>query len=487
MKKYRFQSYVLFITASALLCSLSCQTFKSREIIKPVLIKYPAHAQKMWALSTCAIINESNNERHDLLGGCLRTKKKIESWKKSLKKWWGVNCREDLLNTLDNLEKNGHSQQFKALGNYISSLTSDQLLAFQVRYSNQPEQANKIRIVLEHYHLFGEKSLLGWDLSRYISLCGWGYVVGYLSEDEAWEKLMPVAIRLQQSFDSWEDFGLNYTVGREFWSYNIKLKEGQKRRAIYKKMCTSLESSWNIVPWDLDLTPGFDDNTAVYENVFRNDDVEVLLRKAKTSAWEDNRNYLVSEAYLQSTLRVNPNHDEALRFYADILRRQGRTDKALVLINKSLAINPKRSIEYSTKAGILDKSGEEAKAISVVHTCIEESEGDITMCYVALKDIYMNNGDYESAINCLKEHLKQLGLQGENDKLFSEKSKNFTIASFLLTISDIYQYRLHDPQRALKNTERALFYIPKRCALKKRALDNIKTLKCCLGEPIESP
>ena len=99
------------------------------------------------------------------------------------------------------------------------------------------------------------KSILGWDYARYVSLCGWGYVVGFMTEDEAWERIMPVAITLQDTFDSWEDLGRNHVLGREFWSWQSTQSRGELTKKAYKKLCTHTGSPWRRISWDLDLSP----------------------------------------------------------------------------------------------------------------------------------------------------------------------------------------------------------------------------------------
>lgn len=75
--------------------------------------------------------------------------------------------------------------------------------------------------MLKYKDEFGEKSIAAWDYDRYISLCGWGYIAGYLSEEEAWQRIMPAARLLQKTFESWIDLGKNHVVGREFWSWGL--------------------------------------------------------------------------------------------------------------------------------------------------------------------------------------------------------------------------------------------------------------------------
>lgn len=219
----------------------------------------PNHEQKMWALATCAVLTERNRGRHDLLGGCERTERNIEAWQGSLREWWGIEGRADLFETLFWLQSGGHRRQFDGLGKHITSLSPDELAAFKEEVSGDVEKSNNIDVVMKHYAECGEKSILGWDYVRYVSLCGWGYVVSYLSEDEAWERIMPVARQLQGKFDSWEDLGKNYMIGRQYWSAIQTTEQGDLFNEAFDTLHTSPSSPWKKISWDLDLTPTYAD------------------------------------------------------------------------------------------------------------------------------------------------------------------------------------------------------------------------------------
>lgn len=215
----------------------------------------PTEDQKKWALATCAILAESNSDRHGILGGCERTPKNIERWKKSLREWWNVHDRADLLRTLEWIENGGHRRDFDKFGAYVSSLSPASLEEMRNKVGQRIETRNKIDIAVRHYAQLGPKSITGWDYGRYVSLCGWGYVVGYLSEDEAWRRIMPVARTLQKTFDSWEDLGKNYLIGRQFWSHKQTDNHGDEMTRVYRKLCAEQISPWHLYPWRLDLSP----------------------------------------------------------------------------------------------------------------------------------------------------------------------------------------------------------------------------------------
>jgi hypothetical protein len=200
--------------------------------------------QKGWALATSAILTEANEQRHDLLAGGRPTAAEVATWKASLREWWGVRNRNDLLRTLVWVEAAGHRRRFEKMGASLPSGSGS---------DRDPDYARQMALVRTHYARLGKKSLLGWDYGRFVSLCRWGYLVGYLSEDEAWQWIMPKARELQKTFDSWADLGENYLIGREFWSLQETATQGWRYRAAYQRLLTNPDSPWVRIPWTLEL------------------------------------------------------------------------------------------------------------------------------------------------------------------------------------------------------------------------------------------
>jgi hypothetical protein len=213
----------------------------------------PNNEQKMWALAACAVLTESNRNRHDLLGGVTRTERNIKNWKEVLEEWWGIENRIDLFESLQWLQADGHRADFNEIGAYVTSLKPEELEHLREEAEGDPELLNKIAVSKKNYAVLGDKSILAWDYSRYISLCGWGYITGYLSEEEAWELILPVAVMLQEAFDSWEDLGSNHVLGRRFWSLEHTRRRGEITQEAFDKLCTDPSSPWLQIPWNLDL------------------------------------------------------------------------------------------------------------------------------------------------------------------------------------------------------------------------------------------
>jgi TPR repeat protein len=203
-------------------------------------------SKKYWPLAASALVMELNGRRHDLLGGQMPTPENVRSELWNLYCWWGVISRDSLLEQLDWLEKEGHRKGFEEIARMADSMTDaerDKLMS----------DNSKVAYVVNNKKELGAKSLISWDYSRYILLCRWGYLAGYLTEDEAWAKIMPAARLLQKTFISWEDLGKNYLAGREYWSESETEKSGNNIREAFETLRTNKISPWKLCSWSVDL------------------------------------------------------------------------------------------------------------------------------------------------------------------------------------------------------------------------------------------
>ncbi len=225
-------------------------------ILKGDAYQTPTSEQKNWALATCAVLAEYNGDRYNLLGGSERTPERIKFIQNILASGWGIKNREDLFKTLKWIEEGGHRKEFDNIYTLVSRLPKSEIEIVTQKVASNPEISNKLRIVLKYHNELGSKSVAGWDFVRYISLCGWGYVAGYITEEEAWKIIMPAAQLIQRTFSSWGDLGENYLIGREFWSQKQTVQRGQRMRECYRQLLLDPASPWFSIPWSISLAPG---------------------------------------------------------------------------------------------------------------------------------------------------------------------------------------------------------------------------------------
>jgi len=202
-----------------------------------------------WALATSALLTASNRERHDLLGGSERTEAEIQRTRDLLNRWWDVRDRERLLQSLEWVKQRGHRSEFAQFVAEISRRTAAEVAAIQADPRLPEETRQRLILVVREHARLGSKGLLGWDYARYVSLCRWGYLVGYLSEKEAWSRIMPAAQRVQATFDSWRELGENYLIGREFWSPAEMTSTGPRYRDALRQLLSDPQSPWVRLPW----------------------------------------------------------------------------------------------------------------------------------------------------------------------------------------------------------------------------------------------
>jgi predicted Zn-dependent protease len=192
---------------------------------------------------------------HDRLAGLDLTPGNIERTRRLLQDWWGVADRHSLLASLKWIEESGHRARFALWGAWLAVLAPDERKALASRRQKDFELHQTLGVVETHHQRLGSKSLVGWDFSRHINVCRWGYAAGYLSEAEAWAKIAPAARTLRHTFTSWRELGENYLIGRQFWSPEEHFRSGNLFRMAFDRLLSDPHSPWNRVPWDLDLGP----------------------------------------------------------------------------------------------------------------------------------------------------------------------------------------------------------------------------------------
>ena len=228
--------------------------FKEHKIFTESIKQKPVAGAKGWALGCAAMLIERNHGRHDILATGEITLQEVAIQRRLLRTWWDVKNRNDLLDTLDWLDnRGGHRKDFERIGKSFCDLSEEEFQSRVAQCGNDMEKKQELIIARKYYKQLGDKSIKGWDYTRYIAVCRWGYTSGYIREKEAWDKIMPAASKLQKTFDSWEDLGQNYIIGRQFWSYSQTQSSGHLFTETFERLKNNPESPWNKYPWDMNL------------------------------------------------------------------------------------------------------------------------------------------------------------------------------------------------------------------------------------------
>jgi tetratricopeptide (TPR) repeat protein len=219
---------------------------------------------KRWALGCSALLFMENKlGSKSLLGGL---PERVVSQKRSLKSWWGVDDRTSLLAILKYQVREGHNFKWHEMCRAANSgmLTAAPAAGWQ----SQSDMDTKVELVKKYGTAFGERGLSAWDLSRYICLCRWGYQCGYITEDEAWQLIMPVAAKIQATCKGWNYLGTEYLIGRRFWSNSQYLKSEKSYSWLKHRLLHSPDSTWVQFAWNIPLNCQ-GDNATIYRAIDR--------------------------------------------------------------------------------------------------------------------------------------------------------------------------------------------------------------------------
>ncbi|MDP2315096.1 MAG: DUF1266 domain-containing protein [Pseudomonadota bacterium] len=196
-----------------------------------------ATPSQRWALALAAVLTELNQGFHHELGGWGAGDHTAGWCRNALSNFWGVTDAESFRNTTDWLWNEGHRAEVQRL---LETLGPD-----------PRADDDKMALVRANKSLLEGKSLLAWDLGRYVAVVGWGRWAGYVSEREAWRMIHEAALWVQRTFKSWREYGRHYEFGRYYWSG----EDDARCEAILTKLTKDPDSPWMQLDWKLALGP----------------------------------------------------------------------------------------------------------------------------------------------------------------------------------------------------------------------------------------
>jgi hypothetical protein len=196
------------------------------------------------------VVFERNGLAHDWLGGGKPTPEAAADAKSTLEKSWDIETTDHLLQQLEWLEHGGHVADFEKSFREVGKLSEKDLDAKAARFDDADDRA-VLKARWRHAARVAKfkGGLAGWDLSRYVALCRWGYAAGYLTQEEAWKRMDKVVKDLQKAYTSWEELGEAYCIGYECW----KGASNEATVKAFDKLKSAADSPWRSTPWKLKL------------------------------------------------------------------------------------------------------------------------------------------------------------------------------------------------------------------------------------------
>lgn len=235
------------LTGILLLGTTGCtaqQTVAGQEKLTP---------QMLWINGTYAVLTELNGGDYRLLGGMQATEANKQRKIDSLKESWNITDSASAQQTINWLLTEGHRTEYASLMRSMeqdgySALSSQALAKALADRFDDADTASSLARSYEQYKKSGPNTIDAWDYCRAVSLCGWYYIAGYYSKQEAYNQSLEIASILQARFSSWDELMDSYFYGYEFWSQ----ESSDERRKVYEKIKQRDDSPYRL-DWNLPL------------------------------------------------------------------------------------------------------------------------------------------------------------------------------------------------------------------------------------------
>jgi nitrate reductase NapE component len=171
----------------------------------------PADEQtKLWIIASTGILTIENRDSFTEF----KSNIPLEIQKNLLDEWWGITDEESAIGTMEWLLYEGQRSEIE----YVKDLLSKEEVDYNKEYLYpNGERISEFNISLTNNSLM-DKDMSAWDLVRVIQIARWSLNAGYISEDTALRFSYYSAINLQRKYDSWEEMGNIYILGRQYWS-----------------------------------------------------------------------------------------------------------------------------------------------------------------------------------------------------------------------------------------------------------------------------
>ncbi|MBI9097688.1 MAG: DUF1266 domain-containing protein [Spirochaetaceae bacterium] len=261
MKKLIIKLLIIFLLISS--CSSYKNTFNEENLNLRTTFEetigtteYPKLNEnlKIWLVALPAIIMSKNNSNLDTLEVMEISDDSTAVWKTVLSRDWGIQNREDLLERISHMEYSGHNDTFLSLRKLIQEYDNLPVEDIVKVEPLSEKQKNYYSFMRNNSDEYGKIDLVAWDLGRMTSLIRWGYQVGFLTENESWNMLLYFGNKIQQYYNSWEEYGEAYRLGRIFWAsgFGEEDKYRESTNPIVEELLAE-NGFWNKLKWKVSL------------------------------------------------------------------------------------------------------------------------------------------------------------------------------------------------------------------------------------------
>lgn len=214
--------------------------------------------EEQWAIACGADLGLLNGQYlNDLTTGFTK-----QECRELLSEWWDIDSKEEVLDTIDWLFREGHRIQYDIIWQAMNAISIKESKAFLREHvaTNQLEEETalqRLRNMRDALELFREHELIGedtqpemliWDYARIINLSRGSFDAGYLSREEALGIIMRCVEPIRKMYSSWEQLSVSYQFARCVWN-GIDEDIFEDMMAGMQVLLTDPNSPWVKIPF----------------------------------------------------------------------------------------------------------------------------------------------------------------------------------------------------------------------------------------------
>ena len=208
---------------------------------------------KRWCFALGAIFQKRNGWSHESFGSRDIAQEDKDLYRQALSDDWQIENRDQLHSQLDWLYKSGQQASYVETCNLIACMKRTRVDALAREIAEGDKERLRLSVVLQYQHALGEGGVLGFDAARAFWICKMSYLMGIMTEPEAYAYLHKFALHVQPKFNGWHHYSLSYMVGREFWRPSTTTDDLIFLMKDAKGLATDPASTWQTIPWSLSL------------------------------------------------------------------------------------------------------------------------------------------------------------------------------------------------------------------------------------------
>ena len=140
-----------------------------------------------------------------------------ENIKEILEDSWDITDYDSLMENFDNLLTGGHSGAYKNLAALLDKYPKKSVLDIALAEELSVFEISRLYFVRDSRNFLGSHDIEAWDLGRAITLMRWSIAAGYITQEEAVERCIPVVEKLKKDYTCWYDYIVHYVQGRGFY------------------------------------------------------------------------------------------------------------------------------------------------------------------------------------------------------------------------------------------------------------------------------